>query len=180
MVLYIKGFPSTGANWQNPVVIMSPMNLTLLTIKAKVVNSSEVKIGDIAEFIQANNDAGDLEDVTSATDESLTVSCVVLDTEDNFDALGADNSTANPIKATDTFTAATYIDVAILIPGMILGSRLAAAEDAIAKIGLDLYSAGAGALKLVDGGLYTNRLGRMLSQAAVVAAIQWIVWLVTY
>lgn len=164
-----------GPNWHNPIVFFSPIDEKMITLKMKVKTVSTLGIGFVGECIQTAADQGDLEDITAATDDSATVGFMVLDTQDNFDQLGLDNSTDNPVKQTDTFAADSYIDVIILIPGLIIAYRLDSAEDASVKIMAILYSAGDGELQLDDGGgaAYTGKVGRSLSQIPVSDNQEW-------
>ena len=164
-----------GPNWHNPIVFFSPIEIKDITLKMKVKTVDTLGIGYLGECIQTAADQGDLEDITPATDDSATVGFMVLDTQDNYDQLGLDKSTDNPVKATDEFAADVYIDVIILIPGLIVAFRLDASEDASVKIMAILYSAGDGEAQLDDGGgaAYTGKIGRSLSQIPVSDNQEW-------
>jgi hypothetical protein len=185
--LEVLNYPmfQSGPSWKNPVIFESPIDVKKVTIKLKVLTSARIRVSGIVEVVQTNNDYGDLEDVTASTNNSDTVMFIVLDTQDNKDQLEKDNSDIAVAKGA-YFTAGSYIDCALLIPGMIVGVYLAVSEDADVKVGAALYAKGVdtdyGPVMLDDGGgaAYTNMLGKSLSQILVSTVEEQIVMLVTH
>lgn len=177
-VMYFSKFQG-GLSMSNPIVHLCPYDVVEVTLKMKVAAGATVYIGSIGATVATADDYGDLEDYTVGTDELNEAMYIVLDTMDNIKQLKKDNSVYAATKLL-FFSANSYIDVMILIPGSIVEVRLNAAEDAIVKPGLMVYTAALGGVKLEDGCTYLNNVGKVLCDVVVSTADELIIIVVTW
>ena len=177
-VMYYGQFQG-GSAMSNPVVHLCPYDIVKVTLKMKVAAGATVYIGSLGAVVATNDDYGDLEDYTVGTDELTSTMFQVLDTLDNIKQLKKDNDVYAATKLL-FFSADSYIDVMILIPGSIIEVRLNALEDAIVKPGLMVYTAALGGVKLEDGCTYLNNVGKVLCDVLVSTADELIIIMVTW
>jgi len=169
-----------SSGMETPVIQFCPGPVTAITLKMKVKTASELTIGTLGECIQTADDYGDLEDITMCTVDSVVGMFIVLDTVDNIKQLKIDNSVYAHTKAL-FFAAGSYIDVAILLPGMIIECILFAAENAILKPGLSVYFQAAGQVGLDTGAqTFLMRLGKALCDCIVSTETERIIVVVTF
>lgn len=162
-----------GLTWKDPVILFSPVPIEAITIRA-VTLSTDLGIMDFGEFVQTTGDETDLEVVSLAADNSTTIACIVPDTEWNLQKLAEDNDVdtySGLTKATACFKAGTEIDVVVLIPGLIVATKVI---DSVGAGGYKPFtrvqSAGSGRVDVyVTAGA---QLGFLLSQVYNLAAVQ--------
>jgi len=178
-VMYYPSFQG-GIAMSNPVVHLCPYDITKITLKMLVKTAGQVYIGALVQAVETNDDYGDLEDIVIGTADSSTNLFQVLDTGDNIKQLKKDNSVYAATKLL-YFSAGSYVDVVILVPGMIVEARLNTAEDAIVKPGLGIYAAALGGVMLANGTpTYLNIIGKALCDVLVSTADELIIFVVTW
>jgi hypothetical protein len=169
-----------SSDWRSPGLFWAPPGWEKLIKRVKVVNSAEIGINEFVEFVQVAGTDTDLINATVAADNSTTVAAWVIDNEYNKEILCRDNSVddlSTLTKATAKFLTGSYIDVLLLVPGIILSTKVKASVGASGyKPYTAVQSAGSGA---VDGyATASAQLGYLLSQVYDVAAVQWIAMIV--
>ena len=126
--------------------------------------------------------ATDLKAATICGDESLVCSAQVLNNEWNRNQLAVDNSVDTYFgltKGTAQFASGTYIDVILLLPGMIMNGKLA--NSKVTAVGTKLKPGATGLVDLLDVSANDEpaiKIGSALSVSTSVASLQWIAWAV--
>ena len=178
-VLYYPNFQG-GLAMSNPIVHLCPYDVVKITLKMKVAAAGEIYIGALGECVDSGDTYADLSDLDVGTADNGLAMFQVLDTLDNIKQLKKDNSVYAATKLL-YFSASSYVDVAILIPGMIIEVRLNAAEDLEVDPAMSLYGAALGGVMLANGTpTYLNRMGMALCSCAVSTADELIIMMVTW
>ena len=111
----------TGAGLNYPVIMKCPFDTTPYTFRFEVAaGETTLAIGSVCEMLTQTKT------LAKPTVAGTFVNYVVLDTEYNKSVLEAAGTTVTKIA---TFPASVYLDVLLLVPGMILSLKTYCAAD---------------------------------------------------
>lgn len=111
----------TGAGLNYPVIMKCPFDTTPYTFRFEVAaGETTLAIGSVCEMLTQTKT------LAKPTAAGTFVNYVVLDTEYNKSVLEAAGTTVTKIA---TFPASVYLDVLLLVPGMILSLKTYCAAD---------------------------------------------------
>jgi hypothetical protein len=182
MTVYNYGKFQAGGEWRNPSILYSPHLEDQIMLRVKT-GDANCTIDSLVEFIAGAGAAADLITATICGDESLVCMAQIVNNEWNKNQLAVDNSVDTYYgltKGTATFASGTYIDVVILMPGMIMNGKLA--DSTVVAPGTNLKPAASGKVGLLDVSANDEpaiRIGASLSVSTSVASLQWIAWKVS-
>jgi hypothetical protein len=176
MAIYKYGKFSSGDGWEVPTILYSPYEINQITLRVKT-NDANITIDSLVEFVSGGGDADDLIEATICSDESKVAAATVLNNEWNKNQLCVDQGEdgyASLTKGTSKFSSGTYIDVAILMPGMIINSMVADSQT-IAPFA-HAAAAGSGKTKEFDEATPDSPsalIGKYLGVVTSVASLQY-------
>ena len=111
----------TGAGLKYPVIMKCPFDYTPYIFRYQVAaGETTLAIGSVCEM------ATQTKTLAKSTAAGTFVNYIVLDTEYNKSVLEAAGTTITKIA---TFAASVYLDVLLLVPGMILSMKISAGAD---------------------------------------------------
>jgi len=168
-----------ASTWAKTGLLLTPIPEKDLLVRVQVKNAAEIGVCEFADVVETDDASTDLKIATPAADNSIVPMFYIPDTEKNREQLAKDNSKDSYYdlnKATAKFSADSWIDAYLLVPGMILSAKFS--NSIAVKAGTKVQSAGAGLLNLYA--TVNARIGHILGQFPNEASLNWGSVMVTF